>query len=1247
MATDLEQRKTSPGKFDMLVAAQLGRAEGRIRALDLTVGGLGLLVGLLAYTILMVLADHFLDLSVSTRRVLLFVGGLGAVLYLWWGILKPLRGRLNPYYAAREVERTLSGAKNSVINWVDLHNDPLPPGIRGAVGRRAAKDVQQADIEEAISARRAAWTGVGTAVLGVALVALLLILGPQSFFYRVARAFSPFGLLGGPPASTQITVLRPEGGNTTVTIGRALRIVVRVDGQVPDPEGENPLKLLYRYHQAEPYLERLLQPEMGRDWEWATTVPALDVRSGFWYKVVGGDGQTPEYRVDVRSTPQITDFQATYHYRPYVAHIDEIRYDRKLKALRGTEVTLKVRTNRVLAEGRMEFMGKEKVSDLRAKPLPEDAQTFHLRFVLDEPGNYRLSFQSAEGESYTDLTHHAVEVIDDLPPKVELTHPGEDIELPANGLLQLEGKASDDLGVASLAQRARIEGGPELQRQTYRPEGLRLENGSYPLEVDYKDFVDLSQVKTAQGKPWALQPGMVMEYWLEAADACDYPDAHRVESQRFRVRIIEPEKDEQRRQEERDQAAQEQARHQQEQDQKRKEESEARQREQEELAKRQQEEARQREEQRQQQEGKKGGAEEEKKGNKGEGKGEASSEKSPQEPGEKKEASSEGTEGNQGTKGEERSAEQQKRDQELAEKIDRLNKSIKNKERQEKQKSQGKGDPDKPAEAKDGGQGQEGQENSQPERNQEGKGKGAGKQDTRQESSQGKEQGKPQEGMEPGEGKESGKEAGRQDRGTPKGGKPGSGEEQAASGKERGESSTEKPRGSAGQEGGQEGRSASKPEPGGAGKSQAGQGKPAGQEPGSREAQASAGKPAGSKGEQPADGQAQGTSRGRPEATQKAEGKGTSPERMANREQQGVAKEDSASSMAERLSRAQQKPAGDRSGAEQVARGEPKSGGDKEEGSATPDPRAQGANPEDVERLVRKMKSGDEQDQKEAGEQLERIARQARDPQAREAAERELEKLEREQTRQQLARGKQPPKPSNPSDPEQKSGAPCSQCKGGGKGSSSSSAGQGKSSGKPGTGRQEPGQGQGQGKGKGAGQRPGEQPGANPTQPPQEGGEPGTAVAKGLGRSAGGDIPGTGGVRGERGPGERRTVPGAPTPERPFPPEAHRATQLQLERFKDKVDKDILKDARMSPEEYARFLASLKQRAQMQEAEARAQESLPGAKFGGPLPSSRGRSPGARSEGAPEDVIGSGRALPPPGYRDAYREFLRKVAEKD
>jgi hypothetical protein len=554
MATDLARDKPTPAnKYDAFVAAQLAKAESRIRLLDLTAGLLGLAALSLLYIVGMVLCDSKFMLSQQTRQLTLYAFLAGGGVYLFFAVLRPLRLRVNPYYAARQVELLLPHAKNSIVNWVDLHEQPLPPAIRGALGQRAAKDLSQVDLESAISGRRAAWMGALAGLFAIAFLVAFLLLGPAPFASLLKRTFNPFGAVGV-STRTQLTILKPEGGNATVTVGRGINFAVEVGGKTPNAKADDAVKLLYRYEEGDPWLERRLVPEDNR--EWTTSLSSLEIKNGFWYKITGGDAATDEYRVGVRAAPAILHFLATYHFRPYVARADEVSHERALKELRGTEILLRVHTNRMLREGWLEFE-KEGAKPVRGEVDANDPHTLFVRFVLNEDGKYRLRFTSTENEAYNDPVAYPVTALPDNPPTVELTKPGKDIRLPADALLQLEGKADDDIGVASLVLRMRANG-DKLRGQPYRSdERMRLTDGGYPLALDYRDFVELSRVQSEDGQAYPLRAGMELEYWLEARDACDYPQANVAESKHYRVLLTEAEKNEPKQQQEKKQAQKE------------------------------------------------------------------------------------------------------------------------------------------------------------------------------------------------------------------------------------------------------------------------------------------------------------------------------------------------------------------------------------------------------------------------------------------------------------------------------------------------------------------------------------------------------------------------------------------------------------------------------------------------------------------------------------------------------------------
>ena len=241
MATDLGPTRTAPAaKNDSLIAVKLAQAEGRIRGLDLTLGILGFLAITLAYAFLMGLCDRQWALS-SGARLFGFLAYLvlGAV-FLTITLGPPLLRRINPYYAAREMERTLPNAKNSVVNWLDLQERDLPPAIRASLSQKAAKDLGKADLDQAISGRRAGWAGTFVAAALFVVVCFFFSVGPAPFFSLMQRAFLPFWTGNhGIATRTQLTVVKPESGNATVplteAVGRAIRhgIPVAVASRAP------------------------------------------------------------------------------------------------------------------------------------------------------------------------------------------------------------------------------------------------------------------------------------------------------------------------------------------------------------------------------------------------------------------------------------------------------------------------------------------------------------------------------------------------------------------------------------------------------------------------------------------------------------------------------------------------------------------------------------------------------------------------------------------------------------------------------------------------------------------------------------------------------------------------------------------------------------------------------------------------------------------------------------------------------
>jgi hypothetical protein len=1147
MATDLGRAKAIPtNKYDTFVAAQLALAEKRIRLLDLTAGLLGFLALALVYIVAMVLCDSKFMLAPQTRQLALYAFLAGSAAYLFFAVVRPMRLRVNPHYAARQVEQQVPNAKNSIVNWVDLHSQPLPPAIRGALGQRAAKDCSHVNLDQAISGRRAVWMGGIAGLCAVAFGICFFVVGPAPFLSLLQRAFNPFGLVGV-STRTQLTLLKPEGGHTTLTLGRGVNFVVSVHGKVPSPKASDAVKLQYRYEEGDPWLERLLIQESNRDW--TTSLSALEVKNGFWYRITGGDAATEEYRVSVRAAPAITDFLATYHFRPYVARADEARRQRELKELRGTEVRMRIHTNRALREGWLEFKDKKGgVKNERGVLDPAEPTTLLLTFLLEEDGKYRLHFTSTDGEGYTDAVFYPVTAILDNPPSVEVTKPGKDIRLPADGLLQLEGKVSDDIGVKSLELHMQVVGGERLRSQRYRSdEELRLQEEGYPRELEYKDFVELARVKDQRGQTVALRAGTELEYWLEASDACDFPQANLAQSKHYRVLLTEPQNKEKKGEEAKKQAEKEKKQHEQKQDQKLQQEQKQRQ------EQRQDQDARNKEEENKSKEAGKG-ADDEQAGQKDGGQ---------QDQPEKNDNNGQAGANNDGKGGE---GKQLSKDDQQTE--DKIQKAL---DKQDEGKGENK--PDKSA----SGEGKGGQADKPEQGNKAGEkseGKEAGQQDGKQ-AGEGKDKGQPQAGGDPSQGDGKG-----DNQPSPK---PGD-------------------KGEKGQPQGGESKNQS-------GTSQASEGKPDGKQQASKDAGQGKPKPMG-QGAEAANGDSKPTE-GKNQQTQR-EGKGDAKDSGEQKRSEGKGQGDGKDDRKAEAKRGDPTSKGEQSPSESTS-----SAGKRNENAPTaksetkPDSRAQArkATAKDIDELARGLDSKDPQEREKAKRQLEQIEKAARDPQARAKAEEALEKTGQPDGATESGSAK----PNNGS--VKPSGGNSKDGKGkGSKGSGADSDGGEASATKDGKG----------GKGKNGSGSSGASPGAKGSQ--------GASQTGGGGQERGGDGDGDGAGRDNA----------APMTSKPSTPNDPRATQMQLEDFKKRVNPDILKEAGVSEEAWKKYLEAKSK--QLAPREPKRPEMPVDPRQASKLPSMGGNT--IQSATGPNDTHGPDRGQAPPGYRDPVREFHLQMATK-
>ena len=541
MATVLTKPQTNAAKVEAQLSQELAQVTSRIRVTDLLSGGLTLVALVLGYTLVAVLADKLFDLPPWARFT-----GLGVFLVAlaaagWFSVVRPLRSRINPRYAARKVEQTLADGKNAVINWVDLQDKNLPESVRAAVGAKAAEGVADAEVAGVAESRRVLvlLASVGLLVAGLAVFFLLVKSAP--FFSLVNRAYNPF-TTAGIATRTAITLEEPAGGDVTVTSGDSVTVRVTLAGSLPDTKSPERARLLVRYNPESEEFEEVDLEASGSKREFAVKLLPSVLQNGVRYRVAAGDARTAEFAVTVRTKPLLRDFAVKYEYPAYTRLETEATTDPRVEGYRGTQITLIAHANRPVKDARLTIEGL--ATPVAGVVSPETPEAVAFKFALEESSNYRVTWTASDGE-VSESAAYPIRVLVDKAPDVAISLPKEEeTALPADGLLKVDGVAADDFGLVSMTLRIRVTGASPVEAEPKNYRGgksfRRPSDQSDPTTLDYKDSVKLSTLKTKAGVALKLDPGTVVEYWLEATDNCTVPAANVGKSKLQRVKIAPP-----------------------------------------------------------------------------------------------------------------------------------------------------------------------------------------------------------------------------------------------------------------------------------------------------------------------------------------------------------------------------------------------------------------------------------------------------------------------------------------------------------------------------------------------------------------------------------------------------------------------------------------------------------------------------------------------------------------------------------
>lgn len=526
------QAVTKVVEYEDFVDQRIQQTRAAVKTADLATGVVTLLAWTLFVLLLSAVADHWLVAGGFTRvgRFALFaVGAIGGLLYLATRLAPRLLGRVNPLYAAQEIEKESPQLKNSVLNLLQLRDHPASAAaVRQTLERQAAERLAsagEAPIDRTPLVRAAKFVLALVAAIGVYVVA-----SPKDFFASAGRVLAPWADIAA-PSRVRFDEVTP--GDLEIAQGERLEIGSMVSGLRDDEivevvfttsdgsavERRTPM----RASESGVHHTAALPPGGGAS-------AALGLQGDLFYRLEAGDARTRNHRVTVIAAPTIAPTSIRYEYPEYTGYVDrEVEGTGDLRAIEGTRVTLTARANLPIESAQIDLDADGR-PDVRMRSEGEEATgSLTLRRDPNETGDtatsYVLRFTATDGQANHDPPQYRVEVIADLAPEIEKVTPGEDrTRVRADERVVFETIARDpDFALLRLRLVGETRGRRVLEQDLLHGDGRGKVEGQ----------------ATVVPEQIGLQPGETLDYWIEAADNRT-PEANQTVSPRRQLQIVGP-----------------------------------------------------------------------------------------------------------------------------------------------------------------------------------------------------------------------------------------------------------------------------------------------------------------------------------------------------------------------------------------------------------------------------------------------------------------------------------------------------------------------------------------------------------------------------------------------------------------------------------------------------------------------------------------------------------------------------------
>jgi hypothetical protein len=388
-------------------------------------------------------ADILFKLSIGSRVLALLSAIVGIGVVIFYTLVKPWQNLGGSVEVARNVENAYPELEEQLSTALEYGRDTnviktSSPALVGALMEQTAQRAQPLDFSRTIRWKPAIIALLIAFGLG-AIFAGYAKLNGRLFDLTLSRFLRPTDPSLKAPTLTEIKAVLP--GNTDVPVETALEVSAKLDGRTPD-------RIVLSVFVGDEKNERWEERPMDRGEDGLYRASLHRLLESTRYKVIAGDDESAEFRVNVFKLPEVSEFALRLEYPAYSGRSPETLAPGTgdVRALKGTTVNFELKANTDLSMARAKFKSGRQVQGVINTADPKKAS---VSFKIEKDDEYQIELANTH-EKTSSGTSYLVKSLKDHPPRVVIRTPEKDLMVHREQTVTVDIVADDDVGVTEI-----------------------------------------------------------------------------------------------------------------------------------------------------------------------------------------------------------------------------------------------------------------------------------------------------------------------------------------------------------------------------------------------------------------------------------------------------------------------------------------------------------------------------------------------------------------------------------------------------------------------------------------------------------------------------------------------------------------------------------------------------------------------------------------------------------------------------